>query len=966
MADQRGCLFPYKKKGEVHRWHVRFPGQGVKDYVASVSKEEHALAKELLTHLRCQAGEQSQSNADLRKVCQDQLTLLRRASTAQSAACALRPEEEDPEVAEPVDAPTPAAAAGRGGEADPDVLPLLATVSADDGVPPQISIECEICWEPFNECSRAPFLSKCGHTFCQSCMKKILGSSQTYDCPKCRKTFTADQCMKNVWIIQNLDALRRRRATSRPKEEEAASAVPVQAQALGEVLGTSEPRRAKRRRVNEPGFADPSSEREAPARPRPLAPAGTSRAPNPGPLSLNRPRPPADPRRAAGPRAGQGGAQASEAGRSRSSRPMALSYGASLRRLGPRTSLPARESKISVAVPDSLMGRVIGPGGSVIQAAQRTFGVKVSCEAARVDISGQMAAVESCAQALHAYVKRNSETTDEIQVPKAVAGAFWPADLRAVEREACAEVPTEQEVFLEKRQTLRVDLDKDSDVARFRVMGTGAAVQLGLAKLKERVDAIKVREIEVPVNEQVVDVNELVSMIRSMSGKRGISIDPSPEVAFLGSDEVFDLIRSGTDCTRKASIAMAMAMAAEEDTAAVAHILMDCFGHGGDFTVLVEEHVEGEAGSEVKQTEFKVWSPLLTRWSPVFDRMIHSQGFMEGHQARVVINDFSSMAVEAFLHFLYSGVVEGSLVDLVAEVAALADKYQVTRLQELCMQAFQKGLGPENACQVLASAVHFQLPDLRRQALEMIWINAKVALTSCPSISPGLLEEILQPGLLCISNSELEVMMNDWCSRDSWKKRQADEEMALLETVIQRQRTRIEREREDLVTYHGQPFESDTIYSADIFRSLWTVSPPGAPFLGLQIDVVLGHENSNSQMTDAVALAPSEDHAANVRPVRTGGGSFAWKLVHYSIYLTGLSFERDLPEQDLCQVYCSQDRSSWHLAADASKSKIEANKRLRLNRPPGIVKWFKLEVEGDLYNCLRNLRLRGIIKDDLH
>jgi len=528
MADQRGCLFPYKKKGEVHRWHVRFPGQGVKDYVASVTKEEHALAEELLTHLRCQAGEQSQSNADLRKVCQDQLAVLRRASAAQPAASSLRP-EEDPEV---VDAPTPAAAAaaGRGGEADPDVLPLLATVSADDGVPPQISIECEICWEPFNECSRAPFLSKCGHTFCQSCMKKILGSSQTYDCPKCRKTFTADQCMKNVWIIQNLDALLQRRATSGPKEEEAASAVPAQAQALGEVLGTSEPRRAKRRRVNEPGFADPSSEREAQARPRPLAPAGASRAPHPGPLSLNRPRPPADPGRAAGPRAGQGGAQASEAGRMRSSRPTALSYGA---RIGPRTFLPVRESKIAVAVPGSLMGRVIGPGGSVIQAAQRTFGVKVSCEDGSVHISGQMAAVESCAQALHAYMKRNSETTDEIQVPKAVAGAFWPADLRAVERQACAEVPTEQEVFLEKRQTLRVDLDKDSDVARFRLMGTGAAVQVGLAKLKERVDAIKVREIEVPVNEQVVDVNELVSMIRSMSGKRGISADPSPEVIIM-------------------------------------------------------------------------------------------------------------------------------------------------------------------------------------------------------------------------------------------------------------------------------------------------------------------------------------------------------------------------------------------------------------------------------------------------
>ena len=101
---------------------------------------------------------------------------------------------------------------------------------------------------------------------------------------------------------------------------------------------------------------------------------------------------------------------------------------------------------------------------------------------------------------------------------------------------------------------------------------------------------------------------------------------------------------------------MAMGMAAEKDTACVANILKDCFGHDADFTVVVQDQVEGEGGSEVKQTEFKVWSPLLTRWSPVFDRMIHSEGFMERQQARLVINDFSSKAVEAFLRFLYSGV----------------------------------------------------------------------------------------------------------------------------------------------------------------------------------------------------------------------------------------------------------------------------------------------------------------------
>ena len=110
-------------------------------------------------------------------------------------------------------------------------------------------------------------------------------------------------------------------------------------------------------------------------------------------------------------------------------------------------------------------------------------------------------------------------------------------------------------------------------------------------------------------------------------------------------------------------------------------------------------------------------------------------------------------------------------------------------------------------------------------------------------------------------------------------------------------------------------------------------------------------------------LATLEDLAANVRPVRMGNGSLAWMLIHRSVYLTGLSFEMDLPEEVRCQVYCSKDGSSWHLAADSGNSKIEAEKPLRLHRPSGLVKWFKLEVEGTFDN---RLLVQGIIKDDLH
>ena len=116
------------------------------------------------------------------------------------------------------------------------------------------------------------------------------------------------------------------------------------------------------------------------------------------------------------------------------------------------------------------------------------------------------------------------------------------------------------------------------------------------------------------------------------------------------------------------------AMAKAGDVAFAAGILKDCFGRGGDFTVVVEAPEGGDScGSEVRRVEFKVWSQLLARWSAVFDKMINSEGFVEGQTARVVITDFSKEAVGIFLRFLYSGEVEGPLETLV-ELCSLADK----------------------------------------------------------------------------------------------------------------------------------------------------------------------------------------------------------------------------------------------------------------------------------------------------
>ena len=104
-----------------------------------------------------------------------------------------------------------------------------------------------------------------------------------------------------------------------------------------------------------------------------------------------------------------------------------------------------------------------------------------------------------------------------------------------------------------------------------------------------------------------------------------------------------------------------------------------------------------------KVTKFRVWRFLLAEWSPVFSTMLKSDTYKEGQDAQITIPDFSATAVDIFLGFLYSGMVEGCPA-LLDEVAALADKYQIDRLHALCTTAVKESLTSQ-----LAQSSHVQI-----------------------------------------------------------------------------------------------------------------------------------------------------------------------------------------------------------------------------------------------------------------
>ncbi|CAE7252672.1 ybaR [Symbiodinium natans] len=90
-------------------------------------------------------------------------------------------------------------------------------------------------------------------------------------------------------------------------------------------------------------------------------------------------------------------------------------------------------------------------------------------------------------------------------------------------------------------------------------------------------------------------------------------------------------------------------------------------------------------------------------------------------------------------------------------------------------------------------------------------------------------------------------------------------------------------------------------YSEDLFKSLWErcSESPAEPFLGYYVNVVFGR-----QCFDFLDHNPDplEQYASNRRPVRMRRSSITWMLPYESVYVTGLSFACDMPEQVHCKA----------------------------------------------------------------
>lgn len=85
-------------------------------------------------------------------------------------------------------------------------------------------------------------------------------------------------------------------------------------------------------------------------------------------------------------------------------------------------------------------------------------------------------------------------------------------------------------------------------------------------------------------------------------------------------------------------------------------------------------------------------------------------------------------------------------------------------------------------------------------------------------------------------------------------------------------------------------------------------------------------------------------------------------LPHFSVYLTGFSFCSAMLGSVHFQILCSNDGCNWHVALASNREELKAWKPVACEKPPHLVKWFKLEVlEGEFNN---DFCIHGILQED--
>lgn len=136
---------------------------------------------------------------------------------------------------------------------------------------------------------------------------------------------------------------------------------------------------------------------------------------------------------------------------------------------------------------------------------------------------------------------------------------------------------------------------------------------------------------------------------------------------------------------------------------------------------------------------------VLVALAPFFEKMMTS-GMTESQTNSVKIEDADTDSFRCVLLFVYCGELPENFDAIATKVLPLAEKYLLEDLKQACVYSIDKSLSPENVCNSLIIADHYNCPVLKKKCIRrlMSWkSNLNSGMLLALQAHPELLSEVL-------------------------------------------------------------------------------------------------------------------------------------------------------------------------------------------------------------------------------
>ncbi|XP_044010297.1 speckle-type POZ protein-like B [Aphidius gifuensis] len=130
---------------------------------------------------------------------------------------------------------------------------------------------------------------------------------------------------------------------------------------------------------------------------------------------------------------------------------------------------------------------------------------------------------------------------------------------------------------------------------------------------------------------------------------------------------------------------------------------------------------------KVGQKSFRAIKGILGARSPVFAAMFNHKQFKENKNNEVVIEDIDENVFGEFLLYIYTDETP-NIKQMAMELLAVAEKYQVDRLKNICEDIICKMINVDNFAIILVCSDKYNLKKLNKKCLEFLKKNKRAVL----------------------------------------------------------------------------------------------------------------------------------------------------------------------------------------------------------------------------------------------